>query len=146
MLIEAIISEQIFPGFYNTEYDPDNFDEDEERIHEPDYEDYKNRVCQGIIDIVSKHIPFEIKSWELNSPKAYNYRNDELRIVIDTTPEEILYKLTKCEYASFASLDDYVNFDDYRDNQYHIAILEHIIEMELSEFDIFQEISEQLWI
>lgn len=146
MLIEATISEQIFPGFYNTDYDPDNIERDEENISEQDYEDYKNRICEGIIDIVSKHIPFEIKNWELNSPNAYNYRNDELRIVIDTTPEEILYKLTKCEYASFATLDDYVNFEDYGNDEYHVAILEHIIEMELSEFDILREMSEQLWI
>jgi len=138
------IIDEIFPGFYNTDYDPGNierYDNDgnlEEEFTEEQYKEYTDRFCEYIVSLVNQHTPFKIIKWELNCPPSYNYRNDELWVTIETTPEDILYHYINHEYRDY--IFDYVEWNEWNKEDYHEAILQQLISYSLFEFqDTFIE-------
>lgn len=85
------LNQNIFPGFYNTFLDPDNIDFEGYELNYDDFDFniYKNEIASAIVDHLNRHINTNI-SYNLISPKSYNYCNDKLDITIDLEPEQIL--------------------------------------------------------
>lgn len=123
------VPEFIFPGFYNTDFDPNDV-LDEYTGDEEDYSDkvkeYMYNVVNNIISHYRKVLPntFRIRSYKLISPKEYNYRNDRIELEISCTYEEILYYFFN--YPD-ENLSDYLEVDKYHDNLYHEALLEVLL-------------------
>lgn len=139
----SIINE-VFPGFYETDYDPSNierYDDNnnlEEEFTEEQYKEYTDKFCEYIVSLINQHSPFKVIKWELVSPKYYNYRNDELWVTIDTTPEDILYHCMNSEYSE--DILGYIDWDDWNKGGYHEAILQQLVSFPLFEFqDTFLE-------
>jgi len=97
----------VFPGFYNTIFEPDEEselhyinDERQSKGLEPlnscevefNYEDYRQAVCEQACNYIEqelKHVVKAIKFEELNSPKYYNYSNDSIHCEIEIYVEKI---------------------------------------------------------
>lgn len=118
----------IFPGFYNTPYDPDNVLSEltgEEDDYTERVEDYIKNVTGNLVDHYTETIPssFKIVEYTVDSPKHYNYRNDKIFLDIETTYENILYEFFNHEEC----LIDYLELDKYKDDSYHEAMLECLL-------------------
>ena len=131
MVFEVTVPKFIFPGFYNTNFDPDNVLEQELEENTLDYieayEYYQDSVLHNIIDHYNSVLPeeFKIVEYRLVSPKEYNYRNDTIELHIETTYEAILSHFLDYEEDY---LLDYLKLDNYDSNQYHEAMLEVLLE------------------
>lgn len=120
----------IFPGFYNTDFDPE-YHLNEEDIEDGDYTEaariFVDKVFNNIINHYKKVLPnqFKLLNYELISPKEYNYRNDEIVLEIEADYESILFYFFnyKEDY-----LPDYLELQDYNDDCYHEAMLELLLE------------------
>lgn len=146
MIYNIQVSKEIFPGFCNTMLDPDEierYDEDDNIIEwsDEEYKQYKTNICKALVVLINQNTPFKVVDWELISPREYNYRNDELYVSIETTPEEILYIILNHEEAQ-EIMFSCINFEDYNDDRYHDAILEELITFELYELmnDFYSEL------
>lgn len=125
------VPEFIFPGFYNTDFDPSNVLEDDEgEYNEEDYtkraEEHCENVINNIIDHYRKVLPnsFRIRNYKLISPKQYNYRNDVLKLEIGCTHEDILSHFFDYDKEN---LIDYLDLTEC-DGFYHEALLEVLLE------------------
>lgn len=134
----SLISE-IFPGFYGTGLDPgeiDRYDENDEleEFTEEQWVEKTTNLCEYFVELINEHSPFQVESWELESPATYNYSNDTLWVVIDTTPEKILFEAINHEAAGdiFFAM---INWEDWKDGNYHDALLEQLIAYPLFEFE-----------
>lgn len=132
-IFEVTIPGFIFPGFYNTEFDADNILTNEEGEsytgEEENYyelvEEYQNRVIENIINHYKEVLPedFKIVEYKLDSPKEYNYRNDSIDLLIETSYENILH-----EFFAFES-ENLIDCLDYETNEVtHEALLEVLLE------------------
>lgn len=135
MIYNIQVSKEIFPGFYNTMLDPDEierFDEDDNIIEwsDEEYKQYETNICEALVVLINQNTPFKVVDWNLIKPREYNYRNDELYVSIETTPEEILYILLNHKEAQ-EIMFGYINFEGYSEDKYHDAILEELITFEL---------------
>jgi hypothetical protein len=123
---------EIFPGFYNTHLDPgeiERYDENEELEEEFTDEQWIEKttnLCEYFVELINELTPFTVESWELVSPYAYNYHNDVLWFVIDTTPEKILFETINHE-ASGDLLLEMIDWTAWEDESYHDALLEQLI-------------------
>lgn len=131
------IIKEVFPGFYNTDLDPGNIEryDDDGNLEEFTYEQYEqctNNVCEYIVSLIKEHTSFKVIGWELKSPKYYNYENDTLWINIETTPERILYEFV--HHEGMGEMVELIDWNEWREDQYHTAILEQLISYPLFEF------------
>jgi hypothetical protein len=118
----------VFPGFYNTAFEPDEESEidsiDSKRSEnnlEPlefddldfDYDSYRNDICVNATEYIEemlkelgivKSINFE----KLVSPREYNFANDSINIEVELIPE----KLAEYVNANFEAFEKYIK-DEY---------------------------------
>ena len=96
-----IISSEVFPGFYATEFSPENI-EREDADHpweDSEYREYENRIGEEICNIIKDESIFKPLYFKLISPASYNYSTDYFIIYVESSPEQIL--------------DEFVKFEDY---------------------------------
>lgn len=98
------LNSEIFPGFYNTYLDPANSSEGTEVTTEM-FEKIKQDVCYYVIDTLQENSPFHIVSANIWSPSTYNYANDTIDMVIETTPEAIMYEILTSDYLEQICFD-----------------------------------------
>lgn len=97
----------LFPGFYDTSYEPD----EEEVIEYPfsfshyefDYEDYKVRVAKSLCGLVEEKlngvsVTTEITFKEVESPTYYNYTTDKIIVNYNISWIDVLTKIIEFEY------------------------------------------------
>lgn len=125
-IFKVQVSSLVFPGFYNTDFDYDNFYGNPDDSTET-YQEFQERILYNIVSHYREVLPEEIKIIEhkLFSPKEYNYLNDELYLIIECSYEDILFFFFSFESEN---LIDYVNFNNYNNNDYHEALLETFLE------------------
>lgn len=115
----------LFPGFYNTIFEPDESNEidyinsqreynnlqpiDADLI-EFDYESYENEVAKGCVEFVENilidmNVIKEIKFESVVSPQYYNYSNDTINIEVEITEKNIreIQKLISENITDFKS-------------------------------------------
>ena len=108
---EIVVHEDIFPGFYNTVYDPN--EELEEGSTTDDYTYYVESITDNVIELVKDSLPeiFNVTGGRLISPKQYNYVNDCVVVTIQASHEEIVKK-----YLSDVDImQKYLILDDWDD-------------------------------
>lgn len=90
-------------------------------------EDYQKDVVERIINHYKKVLPeeFKIIDYKLISPDFYNYSNDDLDLSIECSYEDILYHFFNYEEED---LSYYLMLDNYDRGEYHVALLEILLE------------------
>ncbi len=131
-IFEVTIPEFIFPGFYNTVFDPSTIltnENGEEYTGEEDnyydlVEDCQNSIIENIINHYKEVLPkeFKIIEYKLDSPKEYNYRNDSIDLLIETSYEDILH-----EFFAFES-ENLIDYLMEPDEVTHEDLLETLLE------------------
>ena len=97
----------IFPGFYNTSYEPDELDliysinqeRKEKGLHEIDYNDlqidydnYENDVVTNFSDALQSILKDYVKSIKIQKiihPHYYNFKNDSVDVMMEVYPNKI---------------------------------------------------------
>jgi len=91
------LDSDIFPGFYNTYLDPSEI-ESETEITPEMFDKIKQDVCNYILGELQDNCPFHIVSATIWSPQTYNNANDTFDLIIETTPEAIMYEVLTSDY------------------------------------------------
>lgn len=123
-MVELEVSDELFPGFYNTYLDPS----EDEDLDEEDFENYKNIICERVVDIIEKE--FTVVSWELESPKYYNYHNDKLFVKIDWELEDFVKEFVINDI--YYDIHEY-DFGAYTDNYKTHGFMEAIMHLKIWE-------------
>ena len=136
MLYTVSLIEEVFPGFYNTPYDPSNIErhDDDGNLEEFDdiqFKEFTDRFCEEVVYLIEKYTNFKVRNWELISPSAYNYSNDILWLTIDVTPEKILYEFLN--HDEKWELLEYIYLDDWNEDEYHEALLQQMLSYAISD-------------
>lgn len=142
----------LFPGFYNTVFEPCedneiysyNQDNDKNLSYDDfqwDYDDYKKRVATAFVEDFEREfqeiMPVEIKYQSISSPAYYNFSNDSINIEVDLDfPRfmEIVNKnkenIRKYILENYTSRDGFNSFhsnnvDDWCDPEYVLEFIQH---------------------
>lgn len=91
------LESEVFPGFYNTYLDPNEINEEVEATEEM-FNNIKQEICNYLTDVLQENCPFHIVSSKIWSPITYNNSNDTFDMVIETTPEAIMYEILTSDY------------------------------------------------
>lgn len=140
VIFEVEVPEVIFPGFYNTEFDPDSvldIEEYSDNDYFEIYKQYQKNVINDIIEHYKKALPnaFKIIDYQMWSPKEYNYQNDKIYLQIECDFSDILYHFFKYKHEN---LIEYLDLDKYHEDKYHEAMLEVLLEfwpLDIKDYD-----------
>lgn len=150
-IFDVTVPEIIFPGFYDTEFDPDNVltneDGEEYTGEEENYyelvENYEKDVVERIINHYKEVLPkdFKIVEYKLYSPEYYNYSNDHIDLSIECSYEDILYHFFNYKEEDLLY---YLELDNYSSDNYHEAMLEVLLSFwpftgDLTEIDLYEK-------
>lgn len=152
-IFKVTIPDFIFPGFYDTNFDPSlvltNIDGELYTGEEENYlelvEDYQKDVVERIINHYKKVLPeeFKIIDYKLVSPEYYNYSNDHIDLSIECSYEDILYHFFNYEEED---LSYYLMLDNYNRGEYHLALLEILLEFWPFVDDLYETTLHELFI
>lgn len=143
----------IFPGFYNTIFDTESFEENEiDDINQQrtakglkeiswddckwDYNEYRDNVVRGSVDWVEEQINSTFKNkckvtfQQLRSPREYNFANDAVDIKVEFS-EKLLTEIKNYlveNYEDFSTyLERYKSYDGF--SSFYEHDIEHWLEV-----------------
>ena len=142
---ESLAILPIFTGFYDTDFDANNwvdyYEEDEisdEDYFKIDFKEYMQRIARTVCDIVAKEINDDFKMVEvsfnnLDSPRFYNFRNDRIYVdykfdlsLVDAMIEYINDNMEAFEKAVKERFTPYDGYTPYASNKVEVWLNEYI--------------------
>lgn len=120
-MVKLEVSEELFPGFYNS-YLFD--DEDEEEFTDEEHTERENEICERVVGIIKEH--YKVVEWKLIRPKEYNYKNDKIVVTIDASLEDFLIDYIKDKEGIYKYVMEW-NYKDYFDHYLCDAFMESMM-------------------